>query len=313
MQLKKSIRKVCAEILGRAMRHFAFDPALFEVWQEKGYHVLPAVYSSPIPDTRDISDQVFSNPSQLIGIEIREQDQVDLLDRFSESYVEEFQKHREETTVGGFRFGNTSFESVDAEILYCMIRHFGPSRIVEVGSGFSTLVAVEAMGENAKMGIDTALTTIDPYPPKFLSELREHGVTLIETKVEDLPYSAFEALAPNDILFLDSSHVSRIGSDVNFEFLELLPRISDGVVVHVHDIFLPYDYPRGWVLEENRFWNEQYLLQAFLSGNRDFEVLWAGSWMHANHPDLLARTFASYRQDSTHPASFWFRKKSADQ
>ena len=119
----------------------------------------------------------------------------------------------------------------------------------------------------------------------------------------------FTSLRENDILFIDSSHVCKIGSDVQFEFLEILPRLAPGVVVHVHDIFLPFEYPKTWVKDWHRFWNEQYLLQAFLCGNREFEVLWAGAWMQHRHPDLVEKSFPSFSANRNQMASFWIRRR----
>ena len=116
-----------------------------------------------------------------------------------------------------------------------------------------------------------------------------------------------EARNGNCFLFIDSSHVCKIGSDVQFLFLEVLPRIRPGVVVHMHDIFMPLEYPKHWGLDSGRFWNEQYLLQTFLSFNEAFEVFWAGHWMHIKHPDLLMKAFPSYKAGVS-PGSFWFRR-----
>ena len=115
-------------------------------------------------------------------------------------------------------------------------------------------------------------------------------------------------LARNDILFIDSSHVVRIGGDVLYELLEILPQLAVGVVVHLHDIFMPAEYPKNWVLKNKRFWSEQYLLQAFLAFNKDFEVLWGSSYMHLMHPEMLEAAFPSYRRDRWWPASFWIRR-----
>ena len=120
--------------------------------------------------------------------------------------------------------------------------------------------------------------------------------------------SEFLSLEENDILFIDSSHVLRIGGDVRYEYLEILPRLNRGVIVHAHDIFCPAEYPRQWVLEHYHFWTEQYLLQAFLTFNDSFEVLWGSSYMHINHPDKLEAAFSSYGRDVESPSSFWMRK-----
>ena len=124
-----------------------------------------------------------------------------------------------------------------------------------------------------------------------------------------MPLERFCALEANDIVFIDSSHVVKIGSDVVYEFLELLPRLKAGVMVHFHDIFLPAEYPKSWVLEDRRFWNEQYLLQAFLAFNSAFEVMMAGSFLHLSHSEKLKAAFASYDPANVWPGSFWMRRK----
>jgi hypothetical protein len=144
-----------------------------------------------------------------------------------------------------------------------MFRHFQPRLIIEVGSGFSSLVAAEAIAKNK----DSALICIEPFPPDFLRAGFPGLRSLIEKKVQDMDVEFFSQLQSGDILFIDSSHTVKIGGDVNFLFLEVLPRLKPGVIVHVHDIFLPFDYRRDWVIDEFRFWSEQYLLQAFLTFN----------------------------------------------
>ena len=148
---------------------------------------------------------------------------------------------------------------------------------------------------------------IEPYPSTELEAKLPADVELWRIPVQDVSLDEFGSLCENDILFIDSSHVCKIGSDVQFMFLEVLPRLRPGVVVHVHDIFMPAEYPKQWVLDWRRFWNEQYVLQAFLSCNTTFEVLWAGQWMHIKHPDLLMKAFPSYKAGVS-PASFWFRR-----
>ena len=131
---------------------------------------------------------------------------------------------------------------------------------------------------------------------------------MISSKVQEIPLSEFSKLKKNDILFIDSSHVLKIGSDVQYEYLEIFPRLNKGVIVHIHDILLPAEYRKEWVLKDFRFWNEQYLLQAFLAFNNNFEILWGGSYMHLKHPDKLEVTFSSYKRDENWPGSFWMKK-----
>jgi hypothetical protein len=134
-------------------------------------------------------------------------------------------------------------------------------------------------------------------------------LTIIPEKVQNVPVSKFGELKENDILFIDSSHILRIGSDVRYEYLEILPRLNKGVLVHAHDIFLPSEYPKEWVCKQYRFYTEQYLLQAFLAFNSAFEILWMGSYMHLKHPEKLERAFSSYDRNKVWPGSFWLRKK----
>jgi len=217
---------------------------------------------------------------------------------------------------GGFTLGNfqKAFESVDAEVLYAMIRGSKPARVLEIGSGWSTLLSLRALEANrAESGGDPAarLTAIEPYPHAFVRDAiaaRPELAEMLDEQVQGLPLDLFSSLGAGDILFIDSSHVLRIGSDVQYEFLEILPRLRPGVLVHVHDIFLPGEYPRDWVFgPEHRFWNEQYLLQAYLIGNARTEVVWGSSWMHRRHPEALEKAFASYDRDTRFPGSFWFR------
>ena len=176
---------------------------------------------------------------------------------------------------GRFHFNNGLFDGTDALVAYCMIRHFQPRLIIEVGSGFSSLVAAEAVAKNE----GSALICIEPFPLDFLRKGFPGLHSLIEKKVEDLDLEFFSQLGSGDILFIDSSHTVRIGGDVNYLFLEVLPRLKAGVIVHVHDIFFPFDYRRDWVMDEFRFWAEQYLLQAFLTFNSEFEVLMANAYL----------------------------------
>jgi hypothetical protein len=114
------------------------------------------------------------------------------------------------------------------------------------------------------------------------------------------------------VLFIDSSHVVQVGGDVTHLFFQVLPRLAPGVVVHLHDIFLPREYPRAWVMEQHRFWTEQYLLQAFLRFNREFEILLSAGWLSAHHPEALAAAIPSWDAERSRPGSFWMRRVSAD-
>lgn len=288
---------------------------MFPIAQRFHIHILPItphLLDTPIPDTRTLSPRLWSVPSALCGIEMNEPDQLELLARFVSLFKSEYDAFPRHRTATPYQYclGNGMFDSVDAEVLYSMVRYFKPRRIIEVGAGFSTYLSAQAVRKNGEedAGYTCELVAIEPYPNKTLASGFPGLTKLIAARVQDVPLSEFQKLTENDILFIDSSHVLKIGSDVAFIYLELLPRLNRGVLVHIHDIFLPVDYPYDWVMKEYRFWNEQYLLQAFLSFNNAFAVVWAASYLRLRHPDKLEAAFSSYQRDTTWPASFWIRR-----
>ncbi|HEV8580878.1 MAG TPA: class I SAM-dependent methyltransferase [Thermoanaerobaculia bacterium] len=290
-----------AAVLAEAMRPLADKPALFELWQEHGFHVTPVHFYEPIPDTRELGAELWSRQSALAGIDMRVDAQLALLAELGRyaSELEDvpFEKPRSETE---FYLDNPMFGGTDALVLYAMLRHAKPRRIVEVGSGHSTLLARRAVAANQ----GGRITCIEPYPPDFLRRL---DVELIAEKVQTVGYSVFESLAANDVLFIDSSHVVRCGGDVNFLFLEVLPRLAPGVIVHVHDVFLPREVPREWVMDLHHFWTEQYLLHAFLIFNSGFRVLLANAFLGAQHAEAFQRAFP--RSTWWGGASFWMQRQ----
>ncbi len=205
---------------------------------------------------------------------------------------------------------NGSFMAVDGNLYYGAIRALAPKRIVEIGSGNSTLLAVEAVKRNAAEGRQASqITCVEPYRHERLRGLP--FVQVLRKKVQGMPVDFFQGLESGDILFIDSSHALRSGGDVWWEYCEILPRLPAGVLVHVHDISLPRPYPRVY-FEQKLFWTEQYLLQAFLCFNRRFEVLWAGNYFETRHPGRLQElfpVFADMRRSfpQSEPSSFWMR------
>jgi predicted O-methyltransferase YrrM len=308
-RIKTAIRDAVARVLASLLRRFALDPRYFDLWQAQGFHVSQVHYYQPIPDTREIDPFVWKRRSRMRGLDIRAEQQKELLSIFTSRFKSEYDQFPHGRPSRDFRFylGNVSFEAVDAEILFCMIRYFKPKTIFEIGSGWSTLLAVDALSRNLRDGSPGKLVAIEPYPPEFLSASVPEGVELLQRPVQKVALTQLDALRENDMLFIDSSHVCAIGSDVQYEILEILPQLNPGVLIHIHDIFLPAEYPKEWVLDRHRFWNEQYIVQAFLCFNDTFEILWAGQWMHLNHPQLLVEAFKSY-QSGVSPASLWFRR-----
>lgn len=206
-----------------------------------------------------------------------------------------------------FYFNNPAFSDGDADIYYLMIRNLKPKRIIEIGSGFSTLIAVEAIRKNKSEGYHTTLTCIEPYEFSWLEQLPE--ITVFRERVENIPIDYFSALESGDILFIDSSHMIRPGNDVLFEYLHILPALQKGVIVHVHDIFSPKHYPKEWMVNQQLFWNEQYLLEAFLYYNHSFTVKLALNLLKTQYFDVLKSVCPGLTIQSE-PGSFWIEKTS---
>lgn len=291
----------------RATRRAARET--FPLWRRLGLHVTAAHFYEPVPDTRHLPESTWES-SDLVGIEMNDSAQVELLTDFARRFGDEYGQIPAEPTSDRsvFALANPSFGSVDAEILYSMVRSLAPRRVLEVGSGFTSLLIAQALQANAGGGHASSFTAVDPYPNSTISAGLPGLTRVVESPVQRVPMDEFEALEDGDILFIDSSHVLGIGTDVQYLFLEVVPRLAPGVSVHIHDIFLPAEYPRAWVEQEHRFWNEQYLLQAFLSFNDSWDVVWAGNYMHENHSSELAEAISSYRPGRL-PGSFWMRRR----
>jgi predicted O-methyltransferase YrrM len=279
--------------------------------ERAGWHVTRNHYYSPVPDLGALPPDVFERESELPGVDLREDAQLELLAEL-EAFRGELAELPDEPTGDPHRFHsrNEAFGPVDAGVLYSLLRRLKPARLVEVGTGFSTLLAAQALARNAAEGRPASHVAIDPWPFQWVGGSFPAGVDSIPKPVQEVPLSTFEALDAGDVLFLDSSHVAKIGSDVNFEVLEVLPRLRPGVVVHVHDIFFPRDYDRAWVEDHHRFWNEQYVLQAFLAFNDAYEVLWTSHLHHLRRPERLREAFPAYADGLAHvlPVSLWMRR-----
>jgi hypothetical protein len=196
---------------------------------------------------------------------------------------------------------NGWFESVDAEILYSVLRRFQPAHVVEVGSGFSTRLMRRAINDGK---LSTRITSIDPHPN---TSVQPYADEYIKVPVEDVEVERIvNLLDAGDILFIDSSHTVKTGGDVPYLFLEILPRLNAEVFIHIHDIFLPFDYPSEWVFEGWN-WNEQYLVQAFLAYNEAFEILWPARYMWEHHRSEIEQIIPVHQTCT--PSSLWLKKK----
>ena len=311
--LKNTVLKdIVAYSTSLSLRLVGWDKRYFDFWQRRGYHITPVHYYQPIPDTRELKQDLWLKDSELVGVDINEQKQLELLSLFVARFKNEYDRFPENKTSKPCKYylNNGWFGCVDGEILYCMIRYFKPRKILEIGAGYSTYLSAEAILKNKEEddSYECELVAIEPYPNENLKAGFLGLSKLIPKKVQDVPLSEFNKLEENDILFIDSSHILKIGSDVQYEYLEILPRLKKGVIIHVHDILFPREYLKEWVLKGYTFWNEQYLLQAFLTFNNSFEVLWAGYYIHLKHPNKLEKAFASYKRVKRPGFSFWMRK-----
>jgi len=273
----------------RAAHHLLFlaqsHPDLADRW---GYHIRPIHYYEPLPDFRSITSEQINRRRTYPGIDFRWEQQL--------AIVGELAKYRDELRDIEFDFDNAYFAGFDAAVYYTLIRHLQPQRIIEIGGGYSTQLAAKALAAN-RTG---KLVCIEPYPER----LNGSNAELIQKRVEEIDVELFLSLKANDILFIDSSHTVKFGSDVCFEFLEILPRLARDVWVHVHDIFFPHDYPAEWLITRRLALNEQYLLEAFLSFNKNFAPQLANYWLCLDHKEAAAPVWANADRAS----SFWMKR-----
>ena len=202
---------------------------------------------------------------------------------------------------------NPSYGYTDGIILYSMIRHIKPKRVIEVGSGYSTCLLLDTNEIFFNSSIDC--TCIEPYPEFMLSLIKEGDkdqIHLIEAKLQDVDLEIFSALDTGDILFIDSSHICKVNSDVNYIFFEILPHLKSGVYIHFHDIFYPFEYPKEWIFE-GRAWNESYLLRGFLSYNNLFRIVFFTSFLQCFHKNLLESEMNLLMRDKG--GSIWIQKQ----
>jgi methyltransferase family protein len=248
----------------------------------------PGHFYSPIPSLKDIrrdERKIFGNmPESIPGMDLRDAAQMDLLQEFTKYYADmPFSPNKTE----GLRYyyDNPAYSYSDAIMLHCMIRHLKPKKIIEVGSGFSSCVIMDTNERFFDKSID--VTFIEPYPELLISLMTEDDRTrmaIVPRRLQDVELDRFARLEENDILFIDSSHVSKINSDVNRIFFDILPSLAAGVRVHFHDIFWPFEYPMDWIYK-GIAWNETYMLHAFLLYNQKFTIELMNTYMeHVHRP-----------------------------
>ena len=269
---------------------------------------LPGHFYSPIPSIDELKfkeEKIFNIPRELPGINLNEEEQIRILDEIKCFYNEQpFTAHKQDSLR--YFFENPNYSYGEAIILYSIIRYLQPKKIIEVGSGYSSCVILDTNELFFKNTI--SCTFIEPYPQLLESLIKDTDNSKVEIVQEDLQnidISKFEELSAGDILFIDSTHVSKCGSDVNYIFFKILPYIKSGVYIHFHDICYPFEYPKEWVYE-GRSWNESYLLRAFLQNNNDFEIKFFNSFLASFYQDKF---FGEMPICSQSPGtSIWIKK-----
>jgi len=271
----------------------------------------PGHFYSPLPDIEFVDRykaSLFDRQVKSIpGIENHVEDQLALIDQFS-GYYDQLPFKDEKSPGLRYYFRNSYFSYGDAIILYSMLRHCRPQRVIEVGSGFSSAVMLDT--NDLFFSKRMTFTFVEPYPERLFSLLNDEDKKqheIIIDPVQDVPLERFAALETNDILFIDSSHVAKIGSDVVHLLTNVLPRLNKGVIVHFHDVLWPFEYPEEWI-RDGRAWNESYILKAFLQFNAKFKILFFNSYLATHHRDVVEKNLPSWLKNTG--GSLWIEKTS---
>ena len=303
--------------LRASLRDLAFrvpliGPRYRRLWQaaESHYQVNPGHYASPIPSPEDIDRESSASPRMvgdgLPGIQLRTSDQLAFLGKLGK-WIDPFPFPAEMTEERRYHFQNDWFQFTDAAVLHALIREQRPSRLVEIGSGYSSCVVLDTL--DLDVSLETNVTLVEPDCQRLRSRLRlgdESRVRLLNHSIQDVPRDSLLELGAGDILLIDSSHVSKPGSDVNLIVHEILPSLAPGVFVHFHDIFFPFTYPRR-LLDNHQYWNEAYLLRAFLCQNDQFEIVLWNDYLNQTHRDAVVDAMAADHDDIA--CSIWIRRR----
>jgi len=242
-------------------------PETYRLFQEHGFHLTRNHFYGVLPDTRRLDEKWWVNIPYLAAFDKVKKADTDKIFMNILQWADELKLLPRESQ-SGFYWNNGMFPPLDAIALYGIIREYQPKKLLEIGSGFSTEVSLLAA-----IHTKTAIHCIEPYPSNRLVARETELTELLRQPVQEVDPGIFAELQAGDILFIDTTHTVKIGSDVNYLIFNILPHLAPGVIIHVHDIFLPYEYPKRWYDEISIFWNEQYLLLAYLLDNPTIEIV----------------------------------------
>lgn len=269
-------------------------------------------FYSPVVDREDIikrQETIWKNNPELQGINFDPDQHEIILSQWFPRHLDayDYPEQLEETPdLNRFFTQNSQFSWLDSRTLFVLLNEWKPKRMIEIGSGFSSLLTADVNTRYLDKSID--FTCIEPYPREFLKKSVLGITSVITERVEKIPLDIFNGLEAGDILFIDSSHVAKTGSDVNYLVFEVLPSLKPGVRIHIHDIFLPREYPKEWVIKENRSWNEQYVIRALLMYSTAFRVLFSCSYAFHHYPELITLALKLKNGRSYGGSSLWLER-----
>jgi hypothetical protein len=293
------------------MRRFLRNCAMrFRRWPVNSLFVPPGHFYSPIVNTNEAEQHIgklesLPTPLSVDGIHL---DRDQMIQEWTNllPFLNTAPFPASKTTEYRYTFENRSYSWGDGSVLHAMLRRYRPRRLIEIGCGWSSACAIDTVEHFFENKCE--MTFIDPHPAllKSLAGNVAQNLNIIESPVQAVPLSVFEKLGAGDFLFIDSTHVMRTGSDVCFELFEVMPRLASGVFVKIHDIFWPFEYPRYWAVDENRSWNEIYALRAFLTGNRQWRIVFFNDYFEKVERSRIAATFPNFLKNSG--GSLWLQR-----
>ncbi len=275
-----------------------------------GLFAPPGHFYSPVVDPSRLAGraaELFREERPLPGIDLNEAAQCALAEQMREPY-RRLRFSAEKSADARYFHRNGNFGCADAVTLACLLQILRPRAMIEVGCGYSSALTLDIM--ERCLDWQTSLTFIEPFPDllnSLISMSDRNRVEIIASPVQTVPLTVFDRLAEGDILFIDSTHIVKTGSDVLYHFHEVLPRLRPGVIIHIHDIFYPFEYPREWVMEMNLSWNELYYVRAFLTNNPEYEIVFFNDFMGKRHVELMRDVAPLFLEMGG--SSLWLRKK----
>ena len=287
------------------MKFFGVSQRMVRLVHDPGHFYSPIVNPAELTDRQD---ELWPANPEMLGVDCNDASHLQVLEQWFPQFIGDYDYPETSTSSDAelkqFYTQNSQFSWLDSRALFVLLRAWRPRRLIEVGSGYSSMLIADVNRRFLDGSLN--ITCIEPYPRPFLKN-PEMGIDrLLVAKVQEVPMAEFAALEAGDVLFIDSSHVAKTGSDITHLFLKVLPHLQPGVRVHVHDIFLPNEYPKDWVLDENRSWNEQYFLQALLMYSNRYRMVFGCSYAFARYPEQVRMALAHPKGHAFAGGSFWF-------